>query len=428
MRIIKNPLFSEQIAEGAWFHAFKDARFKTNRISVHLVTPINRETASANALLAKVLRRGCRAYPDYLSLARRLEELYGAYIEAGTQKRGDLQIVTISLTAIDDRFALDESVSSAVSKLLCDLVLDPVTIADELNPRYLDMEKKSLSDAIDAMLNDKRSYALSSAVRVLCKNDPAGIPSFGEKADVQSCSADELLTQYRTLLKTAEIHVMFTGSGDYTAVCGLFRNALASVERMPVRAVSKPLAFSPIAEEVREEMELLQSKLVLGFAGGVAGNNPLLPAMRVAVSLLGGTPMSKLFLNVREKESLCYYCSARYDVYKGTMLIDCGVEPDNVSRAQEAILQQVSLLQSGDFTDQEMEYAVLSLKNAYQSVYESDVTTESFFLGQLLSGTNSEPEEQKALLAEVTRKDVIAAANRLSLQTVYLLCKKEGSV
>lgn len=108
------------------------------------------------------------------------------------------------------------------------------------------------------------------------------------------------------------------------------------------------------------------------------------------------------------------------------MLIDCGVEPENAERAKQAISEQISLLQAGSFTEQEMEYAVLSLKNAYQSVYESDVTVESFFLNQILCGTYSTPEKQEALLSAVTREDVIRAARKLTLQTEYLLCGKGG--
>ena len=228
------------------------------------------------------------------------------------------------------------------------------------------------------------------------------------------------------LLKTATIHLMFTGCGNYQQALQLFRRVFSSAERTPFTPISTPLKLSGKVAVVKEEMELLQAKLVLGYAGEIAGANPLVPAMRVAVSILGGTPMSKLFVNVREKESLCYYCSARYDVYKGTMLIDCGVEPENTERAKQAILEQVSLLQAGSFTEQEMEYAVLSLRNAYQSVYESDVTVESFFLNQILCGTYSTPEEQETLISAVTREDVIKAAQKLTLQTEYLLCGKGG--
>lgn len=416
------PLHHIQIADGVSFYAFRDARFKTNRLTLHLAVPIRKETASLNALLPKLLRRCCKTHPDYLSLAKRLEELYGAYIEAGTQKRGDVQIITVSITGIDDRFAFDSEVNIPAASLLCDLLLDPVISENgELNARYLDAEKKSLCDAIDATLNDKRGYAVSRAARALYEDDPAGIPAFGEKEDVQNASPQDVLMQYRTLLKEAQIYIMFTGCGDFEPLIPLLRSRFSELERTPYETSVHPFCKTGEVREVTEELDMLQAKLVLGYTGGISSTDPRLPAMRIAVSILGGSPMSKLFTHVREEKSLCYYCAARYDVAKGTMMIDCGVENDDIERAKEAILEQVDAMQKGDFTDQEILYAVLSLKNAYQSVYETDVTVESFFLGQLLSGLNSDPETQKALLDHVTREQIIEAANCLKLQLIYLL-------
>lgn len=426
MRIIQSPFFSETIAEGVQFHAFRDDRFKTNRLSVHLVVPLMKETASLNALLPKVLRRGCKKYPNYILLSRKLDNSYGAYIEAGAQKRGDNQIITISITAIDDKFAFGEAVCLPTAELLCDLIFNPVIEKNELNPRYLEAEKKSLCDAIDSLLNDKRSYALMRALQILCKDDPAGIPAFGEKEEIILCSASDLVRKYLELIRIADVHIMFTGCGDYFPVLKLFNTVFSFQKRNLVQTKSKPLKGKETIATVEEEMDLLQAKLVLGYTGNITGSSAHLPAMRIAVSILGGTPMSKLFMNVREKESLCYYCSARYDIYKGTMLIDCGVEPENIEKAIESISNQVSLLQEGAFTDQEIEYAVLSLKNAYQSIYESDVSVESFFLNQILSGNDSGPEEQKALLSTTTREDILQAAQNLSQQLVYLLNGKRG--
>ena len=306
------------------------------------------------------------------------------------------------------------------------MIFNPVIEKNELNPRYLEAEKKSLCDAIDSLLNDKRSYALMRALQILCKDDPAGIPAFGEKEEIILCSASDLVRQYLELIRIADVHIMFTGCGDYFPVLKLFNTVFSFQKRSLVQTKSKPLKGKETIATVEEEMDLLQAKLVLGYTGNITGSSAHLPAMRIAVSILGGTPMSKLFMNVREKESLCYYCSARYDIYKGTMLIDCGVEPENIEKAIESISNQVSLLQEGAFTDQEIEYAVLSLKNAYQSIYESDVSVESFFLNQILSGNDSGPEEQKALLSTTTREDILQAAQNLSQQLVYLLNGKRG--
>lgn len=52
-------------------------RFKTGILSVNLVVPLAGNVAE-KSLLPALLCASCRAYPDLLSLNRKLAELYGA--------------------------------------------------------------------------------------------------------------------------------------------------------------------------------------------------------------------------------------------------------------------------------------------------------------------------------------------------------------
>ncbi len=423
-----NALHTEQIGNGVWFHTLRDSRFKTNRISVHFLSPLCVDTAASNALISKVLRRSSEQYPDYQSLAKALEHLYGAYIESGVQKRGDCQIVTTAITGIDDRFSFDNTaVSAQMAQMLSGILIHPVVMHHALNPRYVETEKKSLIESIEALVNEKRAYAVTRALRALCDGQAHGIPVYGEKEEVKALTGEQLLTRYMQLIKQCPVHIFFTGCGDDMPAKQIFAKAFSGIEREPL-SVS---CFSPLAEKPffkqTETLDVAQAKMVLLMRSPILGNDDRLSAMRVAVSILGGTPTSKLFLNVREKESLCYYCAARYDSYKGIMAIDCGVEEDQCEQAKEAILKQVEALKAGDFTEEEIEYAKQSLANGYRCVFESDVSAEGFFFSQLLLQTNATPEEQFEEMMKVQKEDVIQAAQTLSMSLVYVL-RGEGAV
>ena len=144
-------------------------------------------------------------------------------------------------------------------------------------------------------------------------------------------------------------------------------------------------------------------------------------------AILGGTTSSKLFVNVREKLSLCYYCISRYDLYKGILLIDSGVENINIEKARAEILAQLEAICKGDFTEEEQRSALLSLKNSYNSVYESDSSIEGYYFGQILKKTRFTPEMEKEKLEKVTREEIIQVAKKIKLDTVYLLTGKEGA-
>ena len=142
--------------------------------------------------------------------------------------------------------------------------------------------------------------------------------------------------------------------------------------------------------------------------------------------LYGGSPFSRLFVHVREEKSLCYYCAARFDQMTGATLVDIGVERENQPRAKAAILEQLDAVAKGDFTDEELESARRSYVNSLHSVPDSLSGLESWYLTQILLGRSDTPEEAAAAMGDITREEVVAAAQKVTLDTVYFLASKGG--
>ncbi|MEG0692048.1 MAG: insulinase family protein, partial [Oscillospiraceae bacterium] len=422
-----NPLKSIEIANGVSFNTIIDKRFKTNRISINFVTELKNETVTVNALIPQLLKKGYVGCENYTELNRKLEELYGAYINADVHKKGDYQILTLCITGIDDRFSLEnESIIQKTSDILCNMALKPIIEDGGFSKQYVELEKKSLIDSIDAELNEKRVYSINSAIQLMCKEEPYGLPMHGFKDRVLEITPQSAKQQYDNILETARIEIMFTGCGDDTGAINVFTKAFQSLNRE--YSVIPPILAHIPAQTVTEEIENMpvsQSKMVLGFSAQVTSKDMLAPAMRLMVAVLGGTPSAKLFVNVREKLSLCYYCAAHYDISKGIITIDSGVENQNIQKAREEILIQLDLMKKGDFTDDEIGNATLSLKNAFSSVYEHASSIEGFYLGQILSGMLSSPDAEKLKLDSITRQEIIDAANKVTLDTVYILTANE---
>ena len=173
---------------------------------------------------------------------------------------------------------------------------------------------------------------------------------------------------------------------------------------------------------------MAQAKLVMGFRTGIFQPQKEVAAMRMAMTIFGGTPSSKLFVNVREKQSLCYYCGASYNSMKGIVLVQSGVEEKNIEKARAEILKQLVELQQGRFTEEEWSAAKLSLLNAYRATADSLGALSGWLLTQSLSGRPLTLEEAAAEMEAVTREEIVAAANQLSLDTVYCLVGKGAAV
>ncbi len=421
---MSSKLNREKIAHNVYFSSVTDARYKTNRISVNLIMPLERKTATANALLCAVLRKCSREYKTFTEINERLCDLYGAYLDSDVLKIGENQGISLFVTAIDDRYALGkEPVTEQAARLLCSLLLSPAIRDGAFPDDVLKVEKQVLIDQIESEINEKRSYAIMQCSKHMCADERFAVPRYGYKEDVPSITGAVLADAYRELMENATVEVFFAGCGDPAAAKQIFEEAFGQIKRTSSFTMTTDVRHEVEAvKEVTEHMDIAQSKLVLGFRAGasVADEQKSLVAF-LASAVYGATPTSKLFRNVREKLSLCYYCAARYDRYKGIVMVDCGIEAANMQKARDEIVRQLDEMKNGGITDEELTNAVLAIKNGYNAVFDSTKSVETYYLGQIFAGTARDPEEVAAQLERVTVQDLAQAAQHIQLDTVYFL-------
>jgi predicted Zn-dependent peptidase len=420
-------LTREELYPGIYLNQISDERFKTNRISVHLITPLSKETAAANALLPNLLRRGNEQHPDFTEFNQYLSELYGASVNYGVEKFGDAQLLTLSIVSIDDRYALEsEPVTQQISTILFELLLKPVLKNGMFLADAVELEKQTLIDEIKSEINDKRIYAVRRTTALMCQNEPYGLNENGTVEEVERLTAEDVTKAYFHLLRSARIEIMFVGSGNASVCRNLAVQYFADLKRGSIDSCL-PAVHIPSDQliEQTDRMEVSQSKMVLGFSTGISTEKEReMYAMRLMVAVLGGTPMSKLFLNVREKLSLCYYCAARLDRVKGIIKIDSGIEHQNIEKAKEEILRQIDEIKAGNISDEEIKNAVMSLVNSYRTVGDSNAGISSYYLGQILCNTQDSPEQGAKIIQSITKEEIISAANHLNLEICYLLTQK----
>lgn len=420
---------SERLGPGITFHEITDTRFKTNKISIHLITPLVAETAAANALIPSLLRKGYDEMADFTAFHRHLDGLYGAEVLFGVEKSGDQQILSLSMMGIDDRYTMEQQpLTEQLSTLLWNLLLRPPLLAGQFAASEVAIEQATLVDAIESQRNDKRSYALSTAMRLMCAGEPFGLCELGTVEQARALTPEQITKQYHHLLQTARLEVMFVGCGDAQIARRVSASCVKEMVRCATAGEIAATKVHPIATTTAEEierMDLMQSKMVLGFSSGIAVTDADMAALRLFCMVFGGTPTSKLFVNVREKLSLCYYCAARVEKSKGIVRVDCGVERDNIEKAKTEILRQLELLQRGEVTEQEYQESLLSATNSFQTVGDSLHGLEGYYLDQILQHTAHTPEMEIAALQGVTIGDLVAVSRKLHLDLVYLLTDEE---
>lgn len=421
MFILKN-LKRVQIADGVYFNTIFDDRFKTSRIAVTMLVGLDRETVAANAIVPNILTRCCEEYPTYLSLSKKLNMMYGASLSGRGGKIGEVQPITLSAIGIDDRYSLDgKSVYKEMAELLCSVLFRPKLVNGCFDEEDFKQEQRQMLDAIDAEYNDKRVYAFNQMLHVMCGDELYSITKNGTKEQVMALTPQIAYDAYKNLIKTARIEIMCLGSTDTQEVCSLFKEKFSHIKREPASYKTEVIMSAKEVKEHTDKLDVAQSKLIIGFRTGVAQPQEEVPHTTLMGVILGGTAHSKLFLNVREKLSLCYYCACRYDGYKGIMYIESGVEKENIEKAKAAILEQVEEMKKGNITDEEIESAKLSIYNSFLSSVDSSSGTQSWYIGQILKGTQRTPQEEADIISAITKEQIVASANKLTLDTIYVL-------
>lgn len=427
---MKEKFKRERIAEGVHFNTIYDDRFKTSRILVAMMTGIEREKAPSVTASAGLLVHSTAAYPTFEKLSRKLDSLYGTTVSGSSGKRGDNQMLYLSASGISDEYSLDgKSVYEEMAKLLCGILFDPNVKDGRFPDEDFRQEKRQLLDAIDAQFNEKRAYAKKRFLETMCADEKYGVNLCGTKELVETLTSSAVYERYKEIVGTARVEILCLCSNDTENVKNIFAENFAKIERTPLDCETQVVRRAEKVKEKTDVEDVVQSKLILGFRTDCAEPDEDVDAMKMMTAVLGGTAHSKLFNNVREKQSLCYYCVAGCDSVKGIMTVESGVEKENIEKTKAAVLKEIEDMKNGVITDEEIESAKLSLANSCISCMDTASSTQMWYLTQILKGNIITPEEQAERFSRVTKEQIVEAAKKLTLDTVYVLTsgdKEEG--
>lgn len=411
----------QNIAEGIRFCSVKTDKFKTCRVNISLAMPLDKN-ASARAILPFMFSRRCAKYPDYTSLNRVLDELYGAAVSAGVLKRGEAQVISFSMSAIDDRFALDgDKVALECTKLLADMIFDPLTEGESFPEDIIEQEKRLLVEAIENEQNDKRRYAMLRCEQLMFADEAYGVNRFGSVEDVKALTPDVVYAAWRDVLEKATVQITMVSSMDPQPIVDLIREKFSEIERHPVEIKTLFVSGLPKPEYISESMPLKQGKLVMGFRTGMRSEDDIMPAMKVAVDIFGGGTYSKLFSVVREKMSLCYYCSAALFNSKGIVMVQSGIEDTNEEKAKNEIINQLRLTAEGEFTDEDFSSSIKSLTDSILGNSDTPEEITAWYASQILRNELKAPETYAKEIGSVDRAEVVRAAKTIMLDTIFML-------
>lgn len=421
-----------ELMPGVFLSHLRSDKFKTACMSLNLLTQLKRESAAMNALIPNVLARGTTRYPDMERLSARFDELYGAAVEPVNRRIGEVHCIGFFASFPEPAFLPGgEALLGEMSALMAEMLLSPNTRGGLLLPQYVESEKEKLLDLIRSRVNEKRSYAFQRCLEEMCCCEDYAVSRFGTLEDCEAIHYKKLTRHYRELLRKSPMELFYCGRASLAEVEDALRTSLAGMPRGEIDYdIGTDLRMNALEAEPRyfeERMDVTQGKLVLGFRLGACMEDPDRAAIHVFNAVYGSGVNSKLFMNVREKLSLCYYASSAVILRKGLMLVSSGISFENFESAKREILAQLEAVKNGDITDEELLCAKRAVASDLRAALDSQGELEGYWLGQAIDGLDYGPTELAGLVEEVTREDVMKIAESVELDLVYFLRGEDGT-
>ena len=413
--------------EGIKIHKIETNQFKTNLYAVFLATPLKRENVTKDALIAAVLRRGTKNIISQDKISKELEEMYGASFDCGIEKTGDNHIIKFYLEALNEEFLPEkEELTQKCINILLDIVTNPFVENNGFKQEYVDGEKENLKQIINGKIDNKARYSLDRCVEEIFKGEPYGLYKYGYVEDLEKITPQNLYEYYKELIKNCKIDIYYSGIFDNDNTEKNIEKRLQENNIEPRNAkyvINNEMTEKKQKSEtktVEESMDVTQGKLVLGLQIDDNNKNSRFAAS-VYNAILGGGANSKLFQNVREKNSLAYTASSSYIRTKNVILVHCGTDIDKYEKALETIKEQIEDMKKGNFTDKDIEDAKKLIISSVKSISAEQDTEITYDYGQELSNEHTTIKDYQQNIEQVKREQIVDIANKININTIYFL-------
>lgn len=411
-----------ELGNNRFLHVMNTDKFKTSFVAAFFLSDLVRENITINALIPAVLTRGSENFKTMKDINLKLDSLYGAAMDGSSDKIGDKQALQFYITTIDDKYALNnETLLKESVELLLDLIYNPKLSDGKFDEVYVNQEKENLKELIKARINDKTQYSISRLIEEMFKDSPYGAYKYGNIEDLEKINPENLYGQYKKVISSSEIHFFVVSSTKvdvkWFEVCNEY--ICESTESANVQTGS-----TPGVKDFVERQDVTQGKLVLGYDVNVDKVEDLYK-VQVYNAILGGSSNSKMFQNVREKESLAYTARSTYLKHKSALMIFAGIEIDKYDKALATIEKQVEDMRIGEFSDEDIKDAKVFIENIMRSYADSQDILIDLSMGQHVMGMKDSVDTMIQKINSVTREDILYVANNVTLNTKYFLTGKE---
>ncbi|MDX8046998.1 pitrilysin family protein [Gracilibacillus sp. S3-1-1] len=412
--------------EGYDLHLIHTKKFKTIHLSVKFTTKLTRENVTKRALLPYILQQATVNYPTALELRQHLDSLYGTVLSVDSSKKGENHILTVRLELPNEQYiANSQDLLNKGIAFLQEVLYQPKLVDNGFDPKIVAREKETLRSKIASLKEDKMSLANTRMIEEMCQNEAYRLRVHGYEEDLENISAESLYSYYQEILREDHLDVFVVGDVEDLQVEDKLTDLIPARNTKEV-ADNVFTTIDRDEQTIVETDDIKQAKLHFGYRTSITYKDDDYAALQVFNGLFGGFPSSKLFMNVREKNSLAYYAASRIESHKGLMFVFSGIAPEQYEKARDIILEQMEEMKKGEFTENDLNETKEMTINQLRETLDNPQGMIELHYQRVIAKSSLSPELLLEQISKVTKEEVIKVANKIMLDTVYLLTSKEA--
>ncbi|MGN1318998.1 MAG: insulinase family protein, partial [Lachnospirales bacterium] len=175
----------------------------------------------------------------------------------------------------------------------------------------------------------------------------------------------------------------------------------------------------PVKKEYIEESNVIQAKLCVGLDCDFVCKGEEYAKLLVANDIFGSGSTSRLFMEAREGESLCYYISSRIFRFSSLIGIEAGIDEKNKDKVIEIINNALYSMKNESPTNEEINLSKINIISSYKSLFDKPEGLMNFWLNQIMANDNRNINEVINCIENIN--DIKGAFDNFKVASFYML-------
>lgn len=401
-------------------YTVKTDRFKTCHMQIIFYKSLDKNNITKENVLADTLCYTSKKYKKRNDVIEHLEDLYNASFYASCNIIGNVRTISFNYNFIDPIYA-DKNYLKEVIKFPFEMIFNPNIKNNEFDNTTLKIVKNKIKSDIESIKDNSSTYCLKQAIINTDENAPSSIIQVGNINDLNKINQENLVETYNSLLNDYYCDIYLIGNLDMEKVSlmikDLFENDIIKTEKLEPSYKLNVKKYKNIEQTDNFE----QSTLINIYNILELSEFEKFYVMIIFNILFGSSSLSnKLSQNLREKNSLCYFCESAYQTNENYLIVFCEIDKKNKNKALSLIKKSLNEMVKGNFSESDLNNAIkLAINSIKTSLDNPYAILNNYFFYNLKSVPLFKERLDK--IETVSKKDVIEVAKKIKLVTTYFM-------